>query len=158
MDIELRIRIVLLMAKFESQSAVLRVLKSEGIENLPSITAISNLYEKFCQFGTVLDLPKSGRPKISDEESTEPIRQIMEIAPKSTLSAISAATGINTVTISRRLKVEIGMKPYKIQIHQELQEDDFDRRIETSQKLLPILRDPSYKHLFLFSDEATFNL
>ena len=64
------------MCKFDSQVQVITVLKNEKVSNVPSIQTITKLYNKFLEFGTVLDLPRSGRPKISDEMSIEPIRAI----------------------------------------------------------------------------------
>ena len=78
MELKLRIRIILLMCKFESQVQVIRVLKNEKVSNVPSIQAITKLYNIFLEFGTVLNLTRSGRPKISDEMSIEPIRVIFE--------------------------------------------------------------------------------
>ena len=65
---------------------------------------------------------------------------IMEILadkpkPKSTLTEISAATNLSRATIQRRIKEDIVQKSYKLQIHQQLEEDDFDRRVEMAQVL-----------------------
>ena len=92
-DLKLRIRIVVLMARFECPTQVSRVLKGEGFKDIPSKVSIKRNYEKFCEFGTILDLPKSGRPKISDDESTIPIIDILEDNPKSSSKQISAAIG-----------------------------------------------------------------
>ena len=51
MELKLRIRIILLMCKFESQVQVIRVLKNEKVSNVPSIRAITKLYNKFLEFG-----------------------------------------------------------------------------------------------------------
>ena len=84
--------------------------------------------------------------------------EILEDEPKSTLTSISAATGLSRATIQRRINNDIGMNSYKIQIHQELEDDDYDRRVEVSEILLPILQDPAYNGLIFYSDEATFYL
>jgi AraC-like DNA-binding protein len=156
MILKLRIQVVLLMAKFESSLEVIRALRKEGCENIPSRQAISNLYDKFCEFGTVLDKERSGRPKISEEESTTPITEFLEIKPKSTLIELSGLTGLSRSTISRRIKYDIGMFPYRIHTHQELHDDDYDRRVEMADSLLPILQNPKYENFIFFSDEATF--
>jgi hypothetical protein len=148
----------LLMARSGSLTQVQRTLETEGESFIPSRKAIMNVYDKFCKFGTVLDLPKSGRPPIPVENSTELIQEILEANPKSTISQLSAATGVSRATVSRRISSDIRMKSYKIQIHQELFEDDYDRRVEMAEALLPILQNPSYKDLIFFSDEATFYL
>ena len=146
------------MAEFKCPTQVVRTLKTEGVTNVPSIQAVLNLYNKFCSTGTVLDLPRSGRPKISTEESTDQIEQILEEEPRSTLTQISAATGVSRSTIQRRIKSELGLKPYKIQILQELCDDDYDMRVELAQTLIPMLQDPALQNLIFFSDEANFHL
>ena len=158
MDLKIKIRIVLLMARFNSPTQVIRELKKEGYPYEPSRQGIYDIYNRFCETGSVLDSNRSGRPKISDEESTSPITEILQDNPKSTLTEISSATGVSRATISRRIKNDIGMFPYKIQIHQELQEYDFDRRVEMAEVLLPVLRNKAYEDLIFYSDEATFYL
>ena len=136
MDLKLKIRIVLLMAKFESLTQVLRQLSNEGFKNLPTKETISNVYTKFCEFGIVSDMPRSGRPKISDEESTNPIKEILQNNPKSTLKEISALTGIKKTTVYNRIHSEINMRSFKIQFVQQLFDDDYDRRVEMAETLL----------------------
>lgn len=156
MDTKQRISIVLLKARLESTTLVRRELSKAGWTQIPSESTINNLYNKFCEFGTVLDLPRSGRPKISYEESTEPIMEILAENPKSTLTEIAAATGISPSCIRSRIKEDIGHKSYKLQVHQQLDEEDYDRRVEMADVLLPILQLPANKKLIYFSDEATF--
>jgi hypothetical protein len=158
MDLELKIRIVLLMAKFESPTEVLRRLKSEGYKDVPTTQYIGKLYSKFCEFGTVLDLLKSGRPKISDEDSTRLIEEILEEDPKSTIRAISKQTNLSVGLVQSRISKEIGLKPYKIQFTQELFDEDFDKRVEMAEILIPILQNPANKNMIFFSDEANFYL
>jgi hypothetical protein len=146
------------MAKFESPIQVIRVLENEANENIPSRFAIKDLYDKFCEFGTVLDLERSGRPKISDELSTDLITEILEENPKSTVTQISSTIGISQRTILRRIHEVIGMKSYRIQIHQQLEDEDYDRRVEMADILLPILNSRGNKDLIFFSDESTFHI
>lgn len=158
MDLQTRIRAILLMGEFKSPTLVIRALAREGLSQVPTIAAISNLYNKFCSFGTVLDLPHTGRPRIPDEESTELIETILQEKPKSTLTELSAATGLCRETVRCRIKDNLGLKSYKIQILQELCDEDYDRRVEMAEILLPKLQDPALKHLIFFSDEAIFHL
>jgi hypothetical protein len=158
MDLNQRISIVLKMARFESPTQVQRELVKEKWPITPNITTIRRLYDKFCEFGTVLDLPRDGRPKISDEKSTDAIMEILAEKPKSTLTEISAATNLSRTTIQRRIKYDIGQKSYKLQIHQQLEEEDYDRRVEMAETLLPILQLPANKKLIYYSDEAVFHV
>ena len=49
------------------------------------------------------------------------------------------------------------MRSYKIQFVQ-LYDDDYDRRVEMADTLLPILQNPGNKDRIFFSDECTFYL
>ena len=156
MDLKQRISIVLMMARLGSVTQVRRELAREGWSNVPTDSAIYKLYNKFCEFGTVLDLPRCGKPKITDEESTDPIMEILDEKPNSTLAEISTATNISRSTIQRRIKHDIGQKSYKLQIHQQLEEEDYDRRLEMADVLLPILQLPSNKNLVFFLMKLRF--
>ena len=50
------------------------------------------------------------------------------------------------------MHLELNVKSYKIQIHQRLFEEDYDRRIETAETLLPYIDDPAMENLIFFSD------
>ena len=86
------------------------------------------------------------------------IMGILAEKPKSTLTEISAATNLSRATIQPRIKEDIGQKSYKLQIHQQLEEEDFDRRVEMAQVLLPVLQLPANKKRIFFSDEAVFHV
>ena len=78
MDLQRRVSIVLKMARLGSATLVLREIAGEKWSSPPVESTIRHLYNKFCQFGTVLDLPRSGRQKIDDEETKDAIMGILE--------------------------------------------------------------------------------
>ena len=49
--IEIKIQIVLLMAKFESTTVVKRKLQSDFGKNIPIEHGIRNRFERFCEIG-----------------------------------------------------------------------------------------------------------
>jgi len=100
-----------------------------------------------------LELPK----KIKLNEKTE-ISNILLETPKSSLTQISQETGLSRTSIWRYLRWELGQKSYIIQTHQELFEDDLDRRVEMAEKLSGMLLDKKLNNLIYFSDEATFHI
>ena len=65
-------------------------------------------------------------------------------------------TDLNRATVYRRISSDIGMFPYKIEIHQQLQEDDFDKRVEMAEQLIPILQDPACDKKLYCCDESNF--
>ena len=156
--INLKIRVVVLMAKMESATTVQRALRREKFAKVPSIPTIRNIYNRFCKTGSVADLPRSGRPKLCNENDTEHIKEIVDAKPKSTLSEISSIVGRSRTSIFRVLHSDMGLKSYKIEIHQKLFEEDYDRRVQTAEDLLPYINDPSLDNLIFFSHEATFHV
>ena len=66
---KIKIRIVLLFAKFESVTAVKRALISEGWKESPADNSIRSVYNRFCQNGSIEDLPRPVRPNIFSRNS-----------------------------------------------------------------------------------------
>ena len=74
------------------------------------------------------------------------------------MTQISAEVGVTRSTCYRYIRRELGVRAYRIQIHQGLHFEDYDLRVESSEKLLPYLQNPKLKDLIFFSDEATFHI
>ena len=69
--------------------------------------------------------------KIFQETQKTMIKGILAENPKATLNEITAQVDIGKTTIFNFMHLELNVKSYKIQIHQRLFEEDYDRRIET---------------------------
>lgn len=158
LDKDLKIRIVQLMAKNESISLVQRALRREKWNAIPTAHTINNIYNKFCTTGSVFDLPRSGRPKKYDENDAMEVDAVLAYNPQSSLTEISGMLNISRTSVFRLMHSELGLKSYKIEIHQKLFDEDFDRRVESAESILPYLQDPSLNNLIFFSDEATFHI
>ena len=63
--IQVRVTIVILMAKYESVTAVKRQLTKEGFQHKRTDQTIRLLYKKFLETGSVEDKVRSGRPNSS---------------------------------------------------------------------------------------------
>ena len=85
-SLELRIRIVVLMAKFESPTKVLRALKRENITPLLSNSTIADIYQRFLDTGSVEDRIRTGRPKKTDENTVNQLHEIIDENPKATVT------------------------------------------------------------------------
>lgn len=155
---EIKIRIVVLFAKSQSFVVVKRALKAEGFKEIPSNPSIQSVYDRFCQTGSIADLPRAPKKKKIQQTQKAQIEAILEEKPKSTLSEISSQVQLSRTTIYRFMHLELNAKSYKIQIHQRLFEEDYDRRVETAETLLPFINDPAMENLIFFSDEATFHI
>ena len=101
---------------------------------------------------SIEDLPRPGRPNFFQETQKTMIKAILAENPKATLNEITAQVDIGKTTIFNFMHLELNVKSYKIQIHQRLFEEDYDRRIETAETRLPYIDDPAMENLIFFSD------
>src|SRR4051812_30618311 len=120
------------MARFESSTAVRRALQHENFTDIPVCTNIKRIYERFCETGSVEDRVHSGRPKKYDENDVMQVEEILNKKPQSTLTEIFSLTNISRASVFCLIRSKLMLKSYKIQIHQKLLEEDYDRRTQTS--------------------------
>ncbi|CAI9724917.1 uncharacterized protein LOC126412052 [Octopus vulgaris] len=90
-------------------------------------TAVGKLIKTFKETGSVLDKPRSGRPKTSDE-TKEAVMAKVSASPKKSLRRTSTVLGVPKPTIHKML-VEEKFHRYNLQILHHLNEDDPDRRM-----------------------------
>ena len=77
--IQERVRIVILMAKYESVTVVKRQLTKEGFQHKPTNQTIRLLYKKFLVTGSAEDKVRSGRPNSSENpENAQKVVAILE--------------------------------------------------------------------------------
>lgn len=121
-----------------------------------SFTAVGKLVNKFKETGSVLDKPRSGRPKTSDETKETVIAKFYG-SPNKSVRRTSMELGVSKSTIHRIL-VHEKFHPYKLQILHHLNEDDPDRRIQMCEWFSQQLEEniDFTKNSVLFSDEAMF--
>ncbi|CAI9721009.1 deacetylase [Octopus vulgaris] len=90
-------------------------------------TAVRKLIKKFKETGSVLDKPRSGRPKSSDE-TKEAVEAKVSASPKKSLRRTATVLGVPKPTIHKML-VEEKFHRYNLQILHHLNEADPDRRM-----------------------------
>lgn len=154
-----KIKIIILMSKYESPIRVIREIKKEGwnTKRIPTRKTISEIFEKFKVTGSVHNRSKSGRPSIS-EQNNRLITDYFENTSSQSIREASAELSISYGSIRKVLKVS-GYYPYKIKLHQHLEPEDFAIRKSMSEDiLLKINEDPSFLARIVFSDESTFRL
>ena len=95
-------------------------------------STVSRTITRFQQTRTNKNRPKTGRPKSeTTEERQFEVAQAFVENPRLSIRNASQQLGMGTFSVHKNLKF-IKFHPYKINLHQELNEDDFDRRIEFS--------------------------
>ena len=154
----IKIKIVLLMAKFESSTIVKRKLWTEFGKNTPGETTIREIFQRFCETGTVEDRERPGRPSEITEEKIDEVAEVIENEPQSSVRTVATACSIPRTTAHRIMTEHLSLKPYKVQFVQELYEEDMQDRVEMCKTLIPMLEDNQIQQTLFFSDEATFYL
>ena len=118
---------------------------------------VIDLVQKFLDTGSVCN-QKIQQPRVLDEGSQVEIIGHFAMDPNTSVRKVARKTNISTGSVHKALKLN-KFFPYKIQMFQQLCEDDCDRRIqfceEMSQK---ITEDPNLLKNICFSDESTFFL
>ena len=92
-----------------------------------SHTTIGRLILKFRETGNILDKPKSGYLRVSDETRRRVIEKV-ESSPMKSIRRSSSELGVPRTTMRRIIKAE-SFHPYKLQQLNKLYEDDPDRRL-----------------------------
>ncbi|BFZ10256.1 hypothetical protein BsWGS_13295 [Bradybaena similaris] len=117
---------------------------------------VGRLILKIHETGSVLDKPRSGPPRVSDETRLRVIETV-ENSPMKSLRRSSSELGVPRTTMRRIIKAK-SFNPYKLQQLNKLYEDDPDRRLQMATWFKDLLiQNPNFvNHDVLFSDEANF--
>ncbi|KAJ8922531.1 hypothetical protein NQ315_007561 [Exocentrus adspersus] len=119
---------------------------------------VRELVAKFCETGSVGNRKRHRENPVLNE-ITE-IEVLGQIAMDSTLSTrqLARVTGMSRTSFQRILK-KYKFHPYKIQLVQELNEDDFDRRLQFCEIVSErAINNENFLFNVCFSDECTFFL
>ena len=127
-----------------------------------SHSIFANIYRNFRDFGCVTKPPR----KQSTVRTPENIERVREIASAHADAdedvgsrRIALEAGLSHTTTWRVLKKNLKWHPYHLKLVHELNEDDFDRRVEFSERFLAMdEEDPEWKNNILWSDKAIFSL
>lgn len=114
---------------------------------------------RFLETGSVKNRERSGRPKsaTTEEKSIDSLLCVVE-NPHISLRKAAQYVGISTSSAHRIFHAN-KYHPFKIQLHQELNEDDPDRRLQYCETMMEkCLQDGNFPKRIVFSDEASFLL
>lgn len=115
-SLELRIKIVLLMAKLESPTEVQRHLKTENLSDVPSRHTITDIFNKFKETGSVKDRERTGRPPVATDEVKAEITQIVENNPANSVRNIAQEINASKSVVHRTMRDILGYKPYHMRL------------------------------------------
>ena len=92
----IRITIVLLIAKFESPVIIRRTLQVEFGQDTSSEDTIRRIFQRFCEPGTVDDCQRSGRPSTITEAKVDEVRDVCATEPISSIRGVTTACSDST--------------------------------------------------------------
>ena len=102
-----------------------------GPHYAPNLNTILNTHRKFMETGSVMDRPRSGRPQSGQsEENVAAVREAFDLSQGKSIRRASAEFNISATSIQRTLRRELRLFPYKIQVVQKLEPQDYDSRVE----------------------------
>ena len=147
--VEDRIRMVIMVAKHGSvRSARLHWTDDDEASPAPNHQTISRTYDIFVSTGSVLDLPRTGRPvSVLTAEKKEEIERSVEQSPKLSLHDRSLEMSIPRSTLSRSI-TSMRYQAYRCQTTVMLTGSDPEIRKKDCQGLLNLMDDdPFLEHL-----------
>lgn len=147
-----------------SVTEVQRRFRTEFDKNrIPSRNLILLTHERLMTTGSVLPKKRGPEPGMPSRprrtNSTEQrVLDAYRRSPEKSLRRGEEELGLSKSTIHRILR-NFKLKPFKIQILQQLNDEDVDRRLQfAEEQLLAIHQDQDYLDKIIFSDEAIFSL
>lgn len=123
----------------------------------PTRLSFENLMERFASTGSVDYVKrKVVNKKTSNQGKELEILLHIEENPHVSSRQIAAASETSQSTVNRTTR-KYKYHPYHIELHQELRNDDFERRVNFCQWISAQLEiNPNFLSYIMFSDEATF--
>lgn len=118
---------------------------------------VLDLVAKFSETGSVSN-KKRINLRVLNEEAQIEVLGTFTAEPTSSLRTVAEQTGMSHETVRKAMKMH-KFHPYKMQILQEIYEDDFDRRIEFCEVMTHRVNTiPLLLQNICFSDECSFFL
>lgn len=156
-----RIEVVRLMIKYESTTMVRRDLQRQNWKNIPSDPTMRSLLKKFLETGSVADRDRCGRPITSvSDENCEAAAAYLADNPDDfhSVNELKNILDISFGSTHSILRQHLGMKPYKLQLHQRLSDEDKAARVSACQTMLEKNEENGFFENLITSDEAVFHL
>jgi Helix-turn-helix domain (DUF4817) len=123
----------------------------------PRIEAFQKLQEKFERTGQVKYEKKDREKRVTQEENELSVLLKVVENPHTSTRKISNELIVSQTSVSRTIR-KFKFHPYHIQLVQELDQNDFQKRLQFSEWALEKLQQEyNFFDYVLFSDEATFH-
>lgn len=116
---------------------------------------VKEIVNKFEETGSVADMPKTGRPpSVNTEQNQLIINEVLTQQPRNSLRNLSKELDIAFASVQRIIK-KLGLKVWRPRLLQQLNDDDFDRRLEFCERFGELFNDNLN---VIWTDEAIFKM
>lgn len=123
-DLQLRIEIVLMVARLESSSSVTRHFQRQNVWDIPSEKTIKAIYDKFIATGSVHDRERPRRLPSTTLEKLDEIEEVLSNNVMSSVRRVFGEVSMPKTTVHRTMRDVLGYKPYKIHLTQQIDDGD----------------------------------
>ncbi|XP_075164295.1 uncharacterized protein LOC142236896 [Haematobia irritans] len=117
-----------------------------GVRTAPTVVGpvgavlLRSLVNNFAEYGNVGDSRRTGRPRTGrSAENIDAVRQSVEENPETSTRRRSSQLQLSDRTLRRILKHYLHLFPYKIQLVQKLNPEDFVLRLEYARAVLNLV-------------------
>lgn len=125
----------------------------------PSNQLIWAWVKKFRKTGSVQNKPRAGpSTSVTSPENAELVRREILQNPRKSIRKIAASTGVKKTSVHKIIRKQLKFHPYKLQVTQQLKEDDFIKRKNYAEVILERFSTPTRLCNIFFSDEAHFHI
>ena len=150
--INLRMKIVLLGAKFGSPVVVRRKLQVDFGKNRPTEACIKRIFVRFCETGTGDDQEHLERPSKITKQKIGEVRDVIQDERQSSVRAIATTCSIPPTTAYRIMTEYLGWKLFKMQFVEE----DLQDWVDTCKTLISMLQNKSTDENIIFLTKLLF--
>ena len=91
---------------------VIRELQRRGTTNIPERHAITSIYQKVLETGSVGDRAHTGRPSTITEDKVQEIQQILNNEPVNRVRSVAREANVSRYQTHQIRRDFIGYKPY----------------------------------------------
>ena len=117
------------------------------------------MVSKFRENGSTVDKRRFGRPRtVRTSVTVQAVSESVAERPNTSIRKRCTQLTMSRSSLQRILKEDLRYHPYKIQLTQELQLTDYQKRFDFSQKLLQLADDENFITNLIMTDEAHFQL
>ena len=150
--IDLRMKIVLLIAEFESPVVVRRKLQVWFDKNRPTEACIQRIVVRFCEIGTGGDREHLDRPSKITKQKIDEVHNVIQDKPQPSIRAVATTCSIPSTTAYRTTTEYRELKLFKMQFVEE----DLQDRVDTCKTLIPMLQSKSTHEYIIFLTTLLF--